>query len=199
MRFGLRFLAALLALAPAVAALAQGPTYRVGRAPTQEEIRTIDIGIGPDGKELPPGSGTAKEGATIFAQKCAVCHGPDGTKDPAQGNAQYQGRPYGRPLMGGKGTLASSYPLRTIGSYWPYSTTIFDYINRAMPADKPGSLSATQVYAVTAYLLFKNDLIKETDVIDAKSLPRIQMPNRNGFIPPVPGIRRWRCPVGNCP
>ena len=202
MRFGMSsLLVAMTVLVPlcGVTALAQGPIYHVGRPASQEEIRALDLNIGPAGKELPAGRGTAQEGANIFAQKCAPCHGPDGTQDPSPANLQYRGRQYGRPLAGGKGTLASEYPIRSIGSYWPYATTIWDYINRAMPGDKPGTLSADDVYALTAFLLYRNDLIRESDLMDAQSLPKVQMPNRNGFIPRVEEIRRWRCPIGNCP
>ncbi|MBI2815586.1 MAG: cytochrome c [Acidobacteria bacterium] len=167
-----------------VAAVAQGPAYHLGRTPTAEEIRAWDIAIGPHGKELPPGSGTAKEGAKIYAQRCAVCHG-----QTAEGGAA-------RSLVGGIGTLNTSNPVPTVGSFWPYATTVWDYINRAMPPPpmQPGVLSADEVYSVTAFLLYRNGIIQENDVLDAKSLPKIQMPNRNGFVPPrpewKPGMRR---------
>ena len=192
MRFGFNlFVRAMLAISVAwVAALAQTPTYGVGRTPSGEEIRAWDISIGPDGKELPPGSGTAKEGAKLYARQCAGCHGPTG----AEGTSAPR-------LVGGKGTLANPLaPVKTVGSYWPFATSIWDYINRAMPRNKPGSLQADEVYALTAFLLYKNDLIQESDVIDAKSLPKIPMPNRNGFIPPrLEDINRLRCRLGTCP
>ncbi|MBI4458727.1 MAG: cytochrome c [Acidobacteria bacterium] len=181
----------VMALAAGVAALAQTPTYNKGRTPTQEEIRARDIAIGPEGKELPPGSGTAKEGAKIYAQKCAYCHGPTGAEDvPGAANlwpypAFIGTRPV-RPLVGGKGTLASPDPLRTIGSFWQVATSIWDYINRTMPPKEEGTFSADELYALTAFLLYRNDIIQETDVIDAQTLPKIQMPNRNGFVPPRP-------------
>jgi mono/diheme cytochrome c family protein len=155
-----------------VGAQAQGPTYNLGRTPTDGEIRAWDIAIGPAGKELPQGSGTAKEGAQIFGRKCAVCHGPN-----------LEGSKAGPRLVGGQGTLATPHAVKTVGSYWPFATTIWDYINRAMPRLQEGSLSADEVYAVTAFLLYKNDIIKEGDVIDSKTLPKVQMPNRNGFVP----------------
>ena len=159
------------------AALAQTPSYRnVGRAPTAEEIRTWDISVGPAGKELPPGHGTAKEGAAIYAQKCAACHGAD-----LAGKEGVAPR-----LMGGQGTLTTLEIKRSIGSYWPFATTIFDFINRAMPPNQGGSFKPDEVYALTAFLLYKNDIIKESDGMDAKSLPKIQMPNRNNFIPLLP-------------
>ena len=163
-----------------IAASAQMPTYSLGRTPSKEEIRAWDIAIGPAGKELPSGSGTAQEGAKIYAQKCAVCHGPTG-----------DGGALGLRLAGGQGTIDTSRPVRTIGSFWPFATTIWDYINRTMPWDEGGSLSADEVYALTAFLLYRNDIIKETDVMDAKSLPKVQMPNRNGFVPPEP---TWKPP-----
>jgi hypothetical protein len=158
------------------AAPAQGPTYRLGRTPTKEEIKMWDISIGPDGKELPPGSGTALSGARIYAEKCAVCHGPTAT----------EGKFLHGVLAGGKGSLTTLEPVKTIGSYWPYATTVFDFVNRAMPFSKPGSLTSDEVYAVTAFLLYRNEIIKVNDVIDAESLPRVQMPNWNGFFPVNP-------------
>ena len=175
------------------AALGQTATFsNVGSTPSENEIRAWDIAISVDGKELPPGMGTAKEGAPIYAKACVVCHGQN-----------LQGSQLGPPLMGGKGTLNSTRPMRTIGSYWPFATTIWDYINRAMPRNNEGSLSPSDVYALTAFLLYRNDIIKETDVIDAKSLPKIKMPNRDGFIPQrledIHDIQKRGCRLGNCP
>jgi len=187
-----KLLLPLMALAASMAALAQGPTYNVGRSPTKEEIRAWDISIGPDGKELPPGSGTAKQGAAIYAKKCAACHGPTG-----------EGSQLAPHLLGGKGTLTTLQPVRTIGSYWPFATTIWDYINRAMPQGQGGSLSANEVYALTAFVLFRNSIVGESDVIDSKSLPKVQMPNRNGFIPPkvedIGDLQKRGCHGGHCP
>ena len=175
----------VMALAACVAALAQTPAYNRGRTPSEEEIQAWDISIGPEGKELPPGSGTAQEGAKVYAQQCAQCHGPTGAEGPSiPGVANlwpysFPGR--GRfvpPLVGGKGTLNTVRPVRTIGSFWPFATTIWDYINRAMPPKGEGSLSADQVYALTAFLLYQNGIIQESDAMDAESLPKIQMPNR---------------------
>ena len=174
----------ILALVACIGATAQGPTYQLGKTPTPAEIQAWDIAIGPEGKELPPGRGTATEGAKIFAQRCAPCHGPT-----AEGGIA-------RRLVGGVGTLNTKDPLSTVGSFWPYATTVWDYINRAMPPPpmQPGMLSADEVYAVTAYLLYRNGIIKENDVLDAQSLPKVQMPNRNGFVPPrpewTPGMKR---------
>jgi mono/diheme cytochrome c family protein len=191
MRF-CKLLLPVLALTVSITALAQGTTYKVGRSPTKAEIRAWDISIGPEGKELPPGSGTAKQGAAIYAKKCAACHGPTG-----------DGSQLAPHLLGGKGTLTTLQPVRTIGSYWPFATTIWDYINRAMPQGQGGSLSANEVYALTAFMLFRNSIVGESDVIDAKSLPKVQMPNRNGFIPPrledIGDLQKRGCHGGHCP
>ena len=172
-----------LALLCGIAAPAQTPTYRLGRSPSDEEVRAWDIAIGPAGKELPPGSGSAKEGAKVFAQRCAACHGPTG-----------EGGALGPRLVEGKGTMTAPRRVKSLGSCWPFATTIWDYINRAMPRGQEGSLPPDEVYAATAYLLYRNGIIQESDVLDAKSLPKVPMPNRNGFIPPEPawkpGMRR---------
>lgn len=182
MRYFSRFLTGVAVIAMTASASAQGPTYNLGRAPTDEEIHKWDIAVGPEGKELPPGSGSAKEGAQIFAQRCSACHGKSGVEGPA------------KVLVGGRGTLGSPNELKTVGSFWPFATTVWDYINRAMPKMQEGSLTPDQVYAVTAFLLYRNGIIQEDDVLDSRSLPRVQMPNRNGFFPsePVwtPGMRR---------
>src|SRR5258708_24952431 len=187
-----RCLLVVTALA-ACGAFAQTPSYsNVGRSPTKEEVQSWDISVGPEGKELPPGSGTAKIGAEIFAKKCAACHGPTA-----------EGSQLGPRLTGGKGTLNTPQAVRTIGSYWPFATTIWDYIHRAMPPNQGGSLGANEIYALTAFLLFRNHLIMESDVIDAKSLPKVQMPNRNGFVPvrleDIGDLQKRGCRAGHCP
>jgi mono/diheme cytochrome c family protein len=195
MRFS-KFLISGIALLSATAMIAQTPSYtNVGRAPTKEEIQAWDISVGPDGKGLPPGNGTAKEGAPIFAAKCAICHGPNG-----------EGAKIGPRLVGGKAdleTLTTLKPVRTVGGYWPYATTIWDYINRAMPRNQSGTLTANEVYALTAFILAKSQIIKEDDVLDAKSLPKVQMPNRNGFVPArfadIPDEKKRGCKQGVCP
>ncbi len=176
-----------------LAAPAQTPTYsNVGRTPTDEEIRAWDISISLDGAELPPGSGTAKEGQPLYASKCAVCHGQN-----------LEGNNAGPRLAGGIGTLASAHPVESIGSYLAFVTPIWDYINRAMPLYQEGTLSADEVYALTAYLLYRNDLIQESDVMDAQSLPKVRMPNREGFIPQrvedIPDLQKRGCQAGHCP
>jgi S-disulfanyl-L-cysteine oxidoreductase SoxD len=183
----------LASLMAANAAWAQAPNYKnVGRAPTPDEIRAWDTAVGPAGKELPPGSGTAKEGAEIFANKCAVCHGPAG-----------EGSQMAPRLVGGKGTLTTSQPVLTIGSYWAFATTVYDFIYKAMPRGQEGSLKPNEAYALTAFLLYKNEIIKETDIIDAKTLPIVKMPNRDGFIPPqldeIHDIKKRGCRLGHCP
>jgi cytochrome c len=145
--------------------------FGLGRTPTAAEIQAWDIAIGPDGKELPAGHGTAREGAALYREKCAMCHGANGSEGPQD------------VLVGGQGSLATAKPVRTIGSFWPYATTVYDYIYRAMPFYAPGSLPPHEVYALTAYLLFRNGIIGEDDVIDARTLPKITMPNREGFRP----------------
>ncbi|MBI3049635.1 MAG: cytochrome c [Acidobacteria bacterium] len=178
-------LATAIALATCVPALAQGPTYGLGRTPSAEEIRAADTAVAPDGTGLPPGRGTAKEGAVVYVQKCAACHGPNGT---------------GTALHRGVIPLGNAKPVKLQGSLVPYATTVWDFINRAMPWTKPGSLTADEVYAVTAYVLYLNDIIKESDVLDAASLPKVRMPHRDDFIPAQPawkpGARRQ---FGNYP
>lgn len=144
--------------------------YGLGRLATEEEIRGWNIDVSPDGTGLPPGQGTVEQGAQVYSGKCAKCHGATGKEGPFD------------VLVGGHGTLATQNPLKTIGSFWPYATTLFDYIHRAMPFDAPQSLTADEIYAVIAWLLHKNGIISAEGVIDAKRLPMIQMPNRLGFI-----------------
>ena len=145
--------------------LAQSPTYGVGRTPSAEEIRAWDISVGPTGAELPPGRGTAKEGAPLYKQKCAVCHGATGTGGPA-------------PVLKGKADpnidaweRGRILPIRS-----PFATTVWDYINRAMPLNSEGTLTADEVYALTAFLLYINDVIPENEILDAQSLPKVKMP-----------------------
>jgi mono/diheme cytochrome c family protein len=152
------------------AALAEGPD--LGRTATPEEIAAWDISIGPDGAGLPPGSGTAKQGETVYAAKCLACHGEKGSGKP---NDQ---------LVGGLGTLPGDQPaVKTVGSYWPYATTLFDYVRRAMPLNAPRSLTDDEVYAVCAYILQLNGVIGDSDTMSAQTLPKVRMPNNDGFIP----------------
>jgi cytochrome c len=164
--------ALLVAVLPAavVPIRAQSPTYNVGKTPTAEEIRALGSAIAPDGTGLPEGSGTVAAGREVFAAQCARCHG-----DKGQGDT-------GPALFGGQGTLATARPVKTVGSFWPYATTLWDYINRAMPFDKPGLLKASEVYAVSAFILNLNGIVPDNATLDAKTLPKIKMPNRDGFV-----------------
>lgn len=158
-----------IAWATGTAVLAQMPTYNLGRAPTEEEVRAWDVTVGPAGKELPPGSGTAKQGAVIYERQCAHCHGLTGTEGP--------------------------YPELVRDTLDPFATTIWSFINSAMPRSVPDiglreeKLSADEVYALTAFVLFRNGIVQENDVLDAKSLPRVRMPTRDprldGLAPPA--------------
>lgn len=157
--------------------LAQSPTFGVGRPATPEEIRDLGAAIAPDGTGLPEGSGTVAAGREVFAAQCARCHGPGG-----EGGV-------GAVLVGGQGTLRTPKPLKTVGSFWPYATSVWDYVNRAMPFDKPGLLKPAEVYAVVAYVLNLNGIVGDDQVIDARSLPKVRMPNRDGFVPdPRPDV-----------
>src|SRR4029453_6169472 len=164
-----------LTLCMGVSALAQSGTYGVGRTPSPEELRAWDISIGPTGEELPPGRGTAKEGAQVFRTKCAGCHGATGIEGKA-------------PILKSKAGPAGSdvdiwareriLPLRA-----PFTTTVGDYINRAMPLNREGKLTHDEVYALTAFLLNINGVIPEDEVIDAKSLPKVKMPIGDRYAP----------------
>lgn len=158
---------ALLMVAPLAA---QSPRYGVGHAASPELIAERDITVLPDGSGLPPGSGTAADGAQIYERRCRECHGPEGQGGDETG------------FIGKPADLTAQKPKKTVGSYWPYATTLWDYIHRAMPFKEPGTLSDEQVYAVTAYILHLNGLVGETDPVDAESLPKIMMPNREGFV-----------------
>ena len=162
-------LAAVLCTATAASA-ADAP--RLGQAVSAADLAAWDISIGPDGVGLPPGKGTSAQGEAVYFNKCAACHGEKGTGKPNDA------------LVGGTGTLAAGQtPVKTVGSFWPYATTLFDYIRRAMPYNEPKSLTDDEVYAVSAYILALNGIVGESDVIDAQSLPKVKMPNREGFIP----------------
>jgi mono/diheme cytochrome c family protein len=152
------------------AALAETPD--LGHPATPEEIAVWDISIGPDGAGLPPGNGTPQRGEAVYAAKCLGCHGEKGACKP---NDQ---------LVGGIGTLTGAQtPVKTVGSFWPYATTLFDYVRRAMPANAPRSLGNDEVYAVCAYILQLNGIIGESAVMNAQTLAKVQMPNREGFVP----------------
>ena len=157
--------------------------YGIGSTPTAAQVSAWNIDVTPDGAGLPAGSGSVAQGRALFTQKCAACHGATGTGGP------------GGVLVGGQGTLATAKPLLTIGSFWPYATIVYDYVNRAMPHDKPQSLKADEVYALTAFLLNQNGVIAADAVMDAQTLPKVAMPNRKGFtqVDPRPDVNGSRC------
>lgn len=169
---------------------APAPRLGLGTPVTESQLAAWNIDIDPDGRGLPPGSGTVSAGQTLYETRCIACHGAGGEKGIAD------------RLVGGQGSLATKAPVRTIGSFWPHATTLYDYIHRAMPFDSPQSLSANDTYAVTAYLLHLNGLLPANGKLDAKSLPRVVMPNRQGFNasdekPDVVGSSCVKdCPVG---
>jgi len=162
---------------------AQSPTYGVGRAPSAQEIRAWDISISPTGKELPAGHGTAKEGELLFRQKgCAGCHGATGigARAPALVKGGPPAEPGKAPPPGMEGMhMVPDTGIMALRS--PYAVTIWDYISRGMPLNREGTLKPDEVYALTAFLLFKNDVIKEDEVMDQQTLPKVNMPNRTGF------------------
>src|SRR3954454_11644987 len=158
-----------LALSSAVAVAADGPN--LGKVATPEDIAAWDVSIGPDGVGLPPGSGTPKQGETVYAARCVACHAEKGAGKP---NDQ---------LVGGQGSLPGDRPpVKTVGSFWPYATTVFDYVRRAMPYNESKSLSNDELYAVVAYILNLNGIIADNDTMDAQTLQKLKMPNRNGFV-----------------
>lgn len=154
-----------------VAAQSAAPATGIGHAPPASLVAERDLTVFPDGRGLPLGKGTAREGRAVFATHCAACHGANG-----EGSNDFP------RLVGGVGTLKTSSPMLTVGSYWPYATTLWDYNRRAMPYTQPGLLSDAEVYAVTAYILEMNGIVKEDDVLDARTLPRVRMPNVDGFV-----------------
>ena len=179
MRCSLKLLvSAIILAAPAVAFAQSQPRLNLGTPLSQEEIKSFDIMIGPEGKELPSGHGSPTEGAAVFAKRCQVCHGLNGEGGVVRRLV------LGSPGNPHRGTFKESE--KSALSYYPYATVVWDYINRAMPASKPGSLTPDEVYSVVAFLFYRNGIIQETDVMDAKTLPKVEMPNRNGFVPAVP-------------
>lgn len=171
----------------------ESPYSNIGQTPTQAEVEALDISIMPDGEGLPPGQGTARQGEPVYQTKCIMCHGPN-----LEGRRDYR---VGR-LAGGVGTIKSDKPIKSFGSYNPVVTTLWDYTRRAMPKFEEGSLSNNEVYALSAYILYKNGIIDQDEVMNAQTLPRVEMPNRNGFIPPaledIPDIDARGCRNGRC-
>ena len=160
-------------------------SYGIGRPATPAEIAGWNIDVDRYGNDLPPGSGTVSHGREVFDQQCAACHGATG-----EGGL-------GDKLVGGQGTLATPKPVRTVGSYWPYAPTLFDYIRRAMPQNAPQSLSNEDVYAVSAYILNLNGLMPADATLDAKTLSAVKMPNRSMFVgDPRPDVKNRECMTG---
>ena len=179
---------AIIAGIAAVPAVAAEPTqYGLGTTPTAEQIAGWAIAVRPDGQGLPPGQGSVKDGDEIYANNCAACHGTFG-----EGAGRF-------PRIAGEGSLTGERPEQTVGTYWPYATTLFDYINSAMPFPAPHSLPTNQVYAVTAYVLNLNNLVGDDFVANKESLPKVKMPNRDGFIwkDPRPDTHDTAC-MTNC-
>jgi len=173
----LRLVSLLLVVAAGVGA--QQMYSGVGRPATPGEIEARNITVLPDGTGLPAGHGTAVQGRIVYQAKCASCHGEQG-----QGSNDFPA------LVGGLGTLDGPEPNPTVGSYWPYATTVWDYIHRAMPYQNPGSLTSNQVYSVTAYILYMNKIIGEHDELDNRTLPKVKMPNCDGFVlDPRPDVK----------
>lgn len=161
---------------PRDAAPGAQPTFGFGRPAAADEIAAWDIDVRPDGAGLPPGNGTARGGAPIYARKCAGCHGPTGTEGPFDrlvGREPRQGFPFGRDPR----------YVKTIGNYWPFATTLYDYVHRAMPLNAPGSLTPDEVYGVVAFLLWRNEIISDTAAMNAQTLPRVVMPAHDRFVP----------------
>ena len=164
-----RFLAAAALALGSNATVAESPN--LGRVATSAELALWDISIGTGGAGLPPGNGTAKQGEAVYAAKCLLCHGEKAAGKPNDA------------LVGGRGTLTSDQvPMKTVGSFWPHATTLFDYVRRAMPLNESKSLTNDDVYAVVAYILYLNGITGENDTIDAQKLPEIRMPNADGFV-----------------
>lgn len=160
-------------------------TFGFGSQATAEDIAAVDIDVMPDGEGAPAGEGTYEEGKEIYMAKCAACHGEDMTS-PVQGTGA-------AALVGGRGTLDSGSPKKTVESYWPYASTVFDYTKRAMPFNAPGSLTDDEVYAVVAYILAEGGIIDQSTPMNAETIAEVEMPNKDGFIPdPRPDIHDYR-------
>jgi len=171
-----RVVLAALALLATDCGRRERPRFGFGRPATADEIAAWDVDVRPDGVGLPPGGGAPSQGAVIYAHKCAACHGRTGTEGPFDrlvGREPRQGFPFGRdPSV-----------VKTVGNYWPFATTLYDYVNRAMPLDAPGSLTPDEVYSLVAFLLWRNEIISDAEVMNAQTLPRVLMPARDRFVP----------------
>lgn len=162
--------AAFAVMVLAALGLGAAPGPNLGKPATPEEVAKWDISVAPDGKTLPPGKGSVADGAKVYADRCQACHGEKGGGGPMD------------RLTGGIGSLATDKPVKTVASYWPYATTLFDYVRRAMPLPQPQTLTNDEVYAVVAYVLSIDGIVPQEAVLDAKSLPQVKMPNRDGFV-----------------
>ena len=172
----------LMPLAALSAVVCAQDKIGLGQPVAEADVRAWDIDVRADGRGLPPGGGNVQSGAKIYREKCAACHGDRG-----------QGKPMDQ-LVGAEGTLAGAAPIKTIGSYWPYATTLYDYIYRAMPFTNPQSLTPDEVYALCAYLLYLNGIVDAAAVMNAHTLPAVEMPNRRGFVPdPRPDVANAPC------
>ena len=166
------FCAVLLLLAvPVTHAADESERTGLGHEATAEELGAAGYTVFPDGKGLPAGSGTVSEGKAVYQQFCAACHGRNAEGDEAAA------------LVGGRDSLSSERPRKTVESYWPYATTFWDYIRRSMPYESPGSLTEDEIYAVVAHLLHLGGIVDEDAVLDQETLPGVEMPNRDGFVP----------------
>lgn len=173
---------ALAAALCATHAVALAAPYGFGQPATDAAIAAWNIDVDANGRGLPPGRGSVAQGQAVYAQKCAACHGANGEGKPADA------------LVGGSGSLTAAKAVKTVGSFWPYATTLYDFIYRAMPYTAPQSLSPDEVYAVTAWLLNRNGIVPADAVLDARSLPRVQMPNQTGFVQdPRPDTSNTAC------
>lgn len=160
-------------------------TFGFGSEATAEEIAAIDIDVMPDGRGAPPGEGTYEQGKEVYMAKCAACHGQD-MSSPVEGTGA-------AALAGGRGTLDSGSPVKTVESYWPYASTLFDYTKRAMPFNSPGSMTDDEVYAVVAYILAEGGIIDQDTPMNAETIGEVEMPNGDGFIPdPRPDVYNYR-------
>ena len=179
--------AACFMVASAVAAADKSGYYGYGQLATPEQIAGWDIDVRPDGVGLPPGSGTVEDGETLYEEQCAACHGSFG-----EGVGRFPS------LAGGEGSLKDERPQKTVGSYWKYTSTLWDYIHRAMPFAQPESLSDDEVYAVTAYVLYLNDLVEDDFELTRENLSSIRLPNEGSFIPDQrPDVSNKHC-MKNC-
>lgn len=178
-------LAAALLASACVSTVAMSEPFGFGTTPTDQEISAINIDVMPDGRGYPPGSGSVAQGEKVYADKCAACHGADMTESVKGSGAD--------TLIGGRGSIGTEKTKKTVESYWPYASTLFDYVKRAMPFNEPGSLTNDEVYAVSAYILNKAKIIDANATMNAETMSKVEMPNKDGFIPdPRPDIHNYR-------